>query len=54
MSRTLEYCTTYRVQVRTVTDIGVSPWATTWIMNEYQKGGTEMNPTYTNKCEATE
>ena len=53
--RDLEYCTEYRVQVRTKTSNGVSPWATTWLTNEWHKsGGTEQNPTYTDKCATTE
>ena len=48
------YCTEYRVQVRTVTAIGASPWATTWVSNKYQKTGTGENTVYTDKCATTE
>ena len=50
----MSYCTEYRVQVRTVTAIGVSAWATAWVSNRYQKTGAGNNIVYTDKCATTE
>ncbi len=39
-SLTLKYCTQYKMRVRAKNSVGVSPWATAWLMDEYTHDGS--------------